>query len=48
MYGKYGLDPTRALIGLDNPAIISIPLSFATLILVSLLTQKKNLVMKHQ
>ncbi len=48
MFGKYGLDPAQALIGLDNPAIISIPLSFATLILVSLLTQKKTIAVEHK
>ncbi len=37
----YHIDPTTALHGLDNPGIISIPLSFITLIVVSLLTQKK-------
>lgn len=35
----YGLKPESALIGLDNPAIVSMPLSFLTLIVVSLLTQ---------
>ncbi len=39
-YGRYGLDPEKALIPLNNPGIISIPLSFITLIVVSLLTQK--------
>lgn len=42
MFEKYGFAAEKALIGLDNPAIISIPLSFLTLIVVSLLTQKKN------
>jgi len=41
MYTRYGLDPASAPIPLDNPGIISIPLSFAVLIIVSLLTQKK-------
>jgi cation/acetate symporter len=36
----YGLDPTRALIPFSNPGIISIPLSFLTLIVVSLLTKR--------
>lgn len=35
----YKLDPARALFNLDNPAIISMPLSFLTLVVVSLLTQ---------
>jgi len=42
MFERYGFAAEKALIGLDNPAIISIPLSFLTLIVVSLLTQKKN------
>lgn len=41
MLVKYGMDPANALIGLDNPAIISIPLSFLALFIVSLMTQKK-------
>ena len=39
MYEHYGTDAT-APFPLDNPGIVSIPLSFATLIVVSLLTQK--------
>ncbi len=42
MYGRYGLDPDTALIPLNNPGIISIPLSFLTLVIVSLFTQKKG------
>ncbi|MBN2685535.1 MAG: cation acetate symporter, partial [Pontiellaceae bacterium] len=42
MYGQYGLDPATALHKLDNPGIISIPLSFIVLIVVSLMTQKEN------
>ncbi len=42
MYGQYGLDPASALHKLDNPGIISIPLSFIALIVVSLMTQKEN------
>jgi cation/acetate symporter len=42
MYGQYGLDPATAIHSLDNPGIISIPLSFITLIVVSLRTQKDN------
>jgi cation/acetate symporter len=38
MYPKYGLPPEAAPFPLMNPGIVSIPLSFATLILVSLLT----------
>ena len=38
-FERYGLDPARAIFPLDNPGIISIPLSFAVLIVVSLLTR---------
>ncbi|MCP5052684.1 MAG: cation acetate symporter [bacterium] len=41
MYDRYGLDPASAPIPLGNPGIISIPLSFITLIVVSLMTRKK-------
>ncbi len=41
MYAQYGLDVATALHKLDNPGIISIPLSFITIIIVSMLTQKK-------
>jgi cation/acetate symporter len=40
MYEKYGLDPTLAPFPLDNPGVISIPLSFLVLIVVSLLTTR--------
>jgi cation/acetate symporter len=40
MYVQYKLDPATALHGLDNPAILSIPLSLITLVVVSLLTRK--------
>ncbi len=40
--GLYGLPAAQAPIPLDNPGIISIPLSFLTLFVVSLLTQKKR------
>ena len=38
-FERYGLDPARAIFPLDNPGIVSIPLSFAVLIVVSLLTK---------
>lgn len=41
MYDRYGTDAT-APFALDNPGIVSIPLSFAVLIVVSLLTQPKT------
>jgi cation/acetate symporter len=42
MYAQYGLDASSALHTLDNPGIISIPLSFIVLVVVSLMTQKDN------
>jgi len=42
MYVRYGLDPSTALIPFSNPGIVSIPLSFITIIVVSLMTQKKG------
>jgi cation/acetate symporter len=42
MWVRYGLEASMAPIPLDNPGIISIPLSFLTLIVVSLLTRKKG------
>ncbi|MDP3462214.1 MAG: cation acetate symporter [Bacteroidales bacterium] len=41
MFERYGLAKDAALFPLDNPGIISIPLSFIVLVVVSLLTQKK-------
>lgn len=46
MYDIYGLPVDQAPLPLQNPGIISIPLGFITLILVSLFTQKKNEVAK--
>jgi cation/acetate symporter len=42
MYAQYGLDKSAALHSLDNPGIISIPLSFITLLVASLMTQQDN------
>jgi cation/acetate symporter len=42
MYDKFGLDPATAPFPLDNPGIVSIPLSFLVLVVVSLFTQKKE------
>ncbi|OHD62643.1 MAG: cation acetate symporter [Spirochaetes bacterium GWF2_52_7] len=42
MFVRYGMDPASSPIGLDNPAIISIPLSFIALVVVSLITKKKK------
>lgn len=41
LYTLYGLNPVDAPIPFSNPGIISIPLSFATLVVVSLLTKKQ-------
>jgi cation/acetate symporter len=41
LYTLYGLNPLDAPVPINNPGIISIPLSFITLVVVSLLTQKK-------
>ncbi|MCP4642011.1 MAG: cation acetate symporter [bacterium] len=42
MYVRYGLDPETSLLKFSNPAIVSVPISFATLIVVSLITKKDN------
>jgi len=42
MFERYGLDPATAIMPIDNPGIFSIPLSFLTLIVVSLFTQKNK------
>ena len=42
MYGRYGLNPAAAPVPFSNPGIISIPLSFITLVVVSLLTRKQK------
>jgi cation/acetate symporter len=42
LYELYGLPPASAPIPLQNPGIISIPLGFLTLIVVSLLTKKRE------
>jgi cation/acetate symporter len=42
LFKIYGLDPLDAPFPLNNPGIVSIPLSFLTLVVVSLLTQKKE------
>lgn len=42
LYSLYGLNPLDAPIPFNNPGIISIPLSFITLVVVSLLTAKTN------
>ena len=42
LYTMYGKNPLDAPIPLNNPGIISIPLSFITLIVVSLMTPKQS------
>ena len=42
MFERYGMLKTDAIWPLDNPGIVSIPLSFAILVVVSLLTKKKE------
>ena len=42
LYTLYGLNPLDAPIPISNPGIISIPLSFLTLVVVSLLTPKNG------
>ncbi len=41
MYQLYGLAPASAPFPLENPGIVSIPLSFATIVVVSLMTRRK-------
>jgi cation/acetate symporter len=41
LFKLYGLNPTDAPIPFSNPGIISIPLSFLSLVVVSLMTSKK-------
>jgi cation/acetate symporter len=43
LYTLYGLNPLDAPIPINNPGMISIPLSFITLVVVSLRTQKKEI-----
>lgn len=42
MFERYGLPKADAIVPFDNPAIISMPLSFIVLVVVSLMTQKKK------
>ncbi len=41
LFKLYGLDPTTAPVPISNPGIISIPLSFIVLVVVSLLTRNR-------
>jgi cation/acetate symporter len=40
LYKIYGMNPVDAPVPISNPAIVSVPLSFMTLVVVSLLTQQ--------
>tara|TARA_R110002111_G_scaffold258083_1_gene326867 strand:- start:114462 stop:116417 length:1956 start_codon:yes stop_codon:yes gene_type:complete len=40
--GIYGLDPTTAIVPFSQPGLVTIPLGFITLIVVSLMTQPKS------
>jgi len=42
MYVRYGMLPSDAPITLNNPGIISIPLAFVTLVVVSLMTKRRE------
>ena len=42
MFARYGLDPASAPISFSQPGLISIPISFLTLIVVSLVTQRRK------
>lgn len=42
MYTRYGLDPLTAPFSFSQPGLISIPISFVVLVVVSLLTQNKE------
>ncbi|MCK5114247.1 MAG: cation acetate symporter, partial [Phycisphaerae bacterium] len=43
MFVRYGMDPADAIVPFSNPGIFSIPLSFITLVVVSLMTQQDNI-----
>ncbi len=42
MWARYGLNPANAPMPINQPGIVSIPLSFIVLVVVSLLTAKKD------
>ncbi len=42
MWARYGLNPANAPMPINQPGIVSIPLSFIVLVVVSLLTAKKS------
>jgi cation/acetate symporter len=42
MWSRYGLNPAHAPMPINQPGIVSIPLSFTVLVVVSLITAKKS------
>jgi cation/acetate symporter len=46
MWARYGLNPANAPMPINQPGIVSIPLSFIVLVVVSLLTAKKEAAME--
>jgi cation/acetate symporter len=42
IFRQFGLDPAQAPVPFDNPGIVSIPLSFVTLVMVSLVTRNRD------
>jgi cation/acetate symporter len=42
MWARYGLDPAAAPMPINQPGIVSVPLSFAVLVIVSLLSGEKD------
>ena len=48
IFKQFGLDPARAPIPFDNPGIVSIPLSFLVLVVVSLLTKPNQMTLESE
>ncbi len=48
IFKQFGLDPTKAPIPFDNPGIVSIPLSFLVLVVVSLLTKPNQMTLESE
>lgn len=48
IFKQFGLDPARAPIPFDNPGIVSIPLSFIVLVVVSLLTKRREVTLESE
>lgn len=48
IFKQFGMDPELAPVPFDNPGIVSIPLSFVTLVLVSLVTKKRQLAIEPE